>query len=151
MSTEQHTHGHVANGRPEHQDVHFEARDVRTSPIRKFLVYLGIVIVAAYFVTLGIYRGLKGYWASSYPQPMPSRMEAGATMPPEPRLQGMPGHMTDPQQDLREKIKADTEANNQLGWVDEKSGIAQIPVGDAMQLIVEKGLPPVEQPPAEKK
>jgi hypothetical protein len=151
MSTEQHSHGHSTNGRPQHDDVSFEPRDVRTSPILKFLVSLGIVIVASYFITLGIYRGLKNYWAASYPEPLPSRMLAGPTMPPEPRLQGMPGHLTDPQQDLRNKIKADTEANNTLQWIDEKAGIAQIPVSDAMQLIVKKGLPAVTPPPAEKK
>jgi hypothetical protein len=151
MSTEHHNHGHASNGRPVHGDVSFEPRDVRTSPILKFLFYLGIAIVLSYILTFGIYRGLKSFWAGSYQQPMPSRMEAGPTMPPEPRLQGMPGHLTDPQQDLREKLQADSEANKTLGWIDEKSGIAQIPVKDAMQLIVEKGLPAVTSPPAEKK
>lgn len=152
MSTENYSHGHDGkDGRPVHVDVSFETRDVRTSPILKFLVYLGITIVVSYFLVLGIYRGLKSYWASTYQEPMPSRVEMGPTMPPEPRLQGMPGHLTDPQQDLREKVKADTEANNQLGWIDEKAGIAQIPVKDAMQLIVEKGLPAATPPPAEKK
>jgi len=150
MSTE-HTHGPANNERPVHQDVSFEARDIRTSPILKFLVYLGITVVISYFIALGVYKGLKKYWASTYAPPMPSRLEAGPTMPPEPRLQGMPGHLTDPQQDLRNKLKADTEANNKLEWIDEKAGIAEIPVSDAMQLIVEKGLPAVTPPPAEKK
>jgi hypothetical protein len=66
-------------------------------------------------------------------------------------MQGMPGHLTDPQQDLRNKIKADMDANKKFGWIDQKDGIAQIPVSDAMQLIVEKGLPAVATPPAEKK
>jgi hypothetical protein len=159
MSTERHSHGHLVrpraehfvDGRPVHQDVAFEPQDVRVSPILKFLIYLGISIVISYFVALGIYRGLKNYWAESYPQPIPSRVEAGPTMPPEPRLQGMPGHENDPQQDLREKLKADMEANNTLEWVDEQAGIAEIPVSDAMQLIVEKGLPAIATPPAEKK
>ncbi|HYA25894.1 MAG TPA: hypothetical protein VEF05_17150 [Terriglobales bacterium] len=151
MSTEHHTHGPTPNGSPVHQDVSFEPRDVRTSPILKFLVYLGITIVISYVITLGIYRGLNRYWTATYPQPMPARMEAGPTMPPEPRLQGLPGHLTDPQQDLRDKLKADTEANNKLSWIDEKAGIAEIPVEDAMRLIVEKGLPAVTPPPAEKK
>ncbi len=151
MSTEHHTHGQAANGRPVHEDVSFEPRDVRTSPILKFLVSLGIVIILSYILCYGIYRGLKSYWAGSYRRPLPSRLEAGPTMPPEPRLQGMPGHLTDPQQDLRDKLKADNEANKTLGWIDEKAGIAQIPVKDAMQLIVEKGLPAVTPPPAEKK
>jgi hypothetical protein len=159
MSTERHSHGHAVrpeeghtvNGRPVHTDVAFESKDVQVSPILKFLVYLGITIVVSYFITLGIYRGLRTYWAQSYAEPMPSRMAAGPTMPPEPRLQGMPGHLTDPQQDLRDKIKADTEANDKLEWIDEKAGLAQIPVSDAMQLIVEKGLPAIAATPAEAK
>jgi hypothetical protein len=151
MSTDD-THGHAGNnGRPVHKDVSFEPRDVRTSPILRFLVYLGIVIVLSYVVTLGIYRGLNHFWTNEYPPPMPSRMAAGPSMPPEPRLQGMPGHLTDPQQDLRDKIKADTEANEKLEWIDQKAGVAQIPVSDAMQLVVQKGLPAVAPPPAEKK
>lgn len=151
MSTEHHNHGQTPNGRPVHQDVSFEPRDVRVSVIQKFLIYLGITIVLSYVLVLGIYRGLKSYWANSYPQPLPSRVEAGPTMPPEPRMQGMPGHLTDPQQDLRNKLATDNKANRTLGWIDEKGGIAQIPVKDAMQLIVEKGLPAVTPLPAEKK
>jgi len=151
MSTEHHNQGQDAKAGPVHADVSFEPRDVRTSLILKFLFYLGVTIVASYILTFGIYRGLKSFWADSYYQPMPSRLEAGPTMPPEPRMQGMPGHLTDPQQDLRDKLKADTEANKALAWIDRQSGIAQIPVKDAMQLIVEKGLPAVAAPPAEKK
>jgi hypothetical protein len=151
MSTDPHMHGAgSSNGRPVHDDVSFEPRDVSVSPILKFLFYLGIVIVISYVLTLGIYKGLKNFWASQYSEPVPSRLEAGPTTPPEPRLQGMPGHLIDPQQDLRNKIKADTEANDTLGWIDEKAGIAEIPVSDAMQLIVQKGLP-AAKPQAEKK
>lgn len=144
MSTEHHHHGHATNGRPVHNDVSFEARDVRTSPILKFLFYLGIVIVLSYVLVYGIYKGLGNFWAGTHQPPMPSRAEEpGPTMPPEPRLQGMPGHLVDPQEDYRQKIKADVEANKQLQWIDEKAGIAEIPVKDAMHLIVEKGMPPI--------
>jgi len=151
MSTEHLSHGHVQNGRPVHPDVSFEKTDVRTSPILKFLISLGVLVILSYVLVYGIYRGLKSYWADSYAPPLPSRLEAGPTMPPEPRMQGMPGHLVDPQQDLRNKITADTDANKRLAWIDQKAGIAQIPVQDAMQLIVEKGLPAVTPPPAEKK
>ena len=63
----------------------------------------------------------------------------------------MPGHRVDPQQDLRDKVRADTEANEKFGWIDEKAGLAQIPVSDAMKIIAEKGLPVVATPPAETK
>jgi hypothetical protein len=151
MNTEHPSAGHGTNGRPVHLDVRFEKTDVRTAPILRFLFYLAVLIVFSYLLTLGIYRGLKSSWADSYTPPPPSRLEAGPTMPPEPRMQGMPGHLIDPQHDLQDKIQADNEANRKLAWVDEKSGIAQIPVKDAMQLIVERGWPAVSAFPAEKK
>jgi hypothetical protein len=151
MSTEHMSHGHSSNGRPIHPDVSFEKTDVHTGPILKALFYLGLMVVFSYLLTLGVYRGLIKYWASTYTPPVPSRVEAGPTVIPEPRLQGMPGHLDDPQQDMRDKVKEDNEANRKLGWVDQKAGIAQIPVKDAMQLIVEKGLPAITPAPAEKK
>ena len=149
MSTEQHNHG-APNGRPQHGDVSFEPQDVQPSPILKFLFWLGVAVVLSFILSLGVYKGLKNYWTNAYVEPPPSRA-AGLHYPPEPRLQGMPGHLTDPQQDMRDKVAADTKENNTLGWVDEKAGIAQIPVKDAMQLIVEKGLPAVKPMPEEKK
>jgi hypothetical protein len=151
MSTEHPNHGNAGNNRPVHSDVSFEKTDVRTKPIIKFLSYLGILVIFSYLLVLGMYRGLENYWAGTYAPPIPSQLEAAPTMPPEPRMQGMPGHLTDPQQDLRNKIRADMDANKKFAWIDQKDGIAQIPVSDAMQLIVEKGLPAVATPPAEKK
>jgi hypothetical protein len=149
MSNEHYNHGHTNGERPQHADVSFEATDVRSSPIFKFLAYLGITTIASFILSIGIYKGLKSYWTNSYEAPAPMR-DAGPHFPPEPRMQGMPGHLTDPQHDMREKVEADTKANNELGWVDKNAGIAQIPVKDAMKLIVEKGLPAVSAP-AEKK
>jgi hypothetical protein len=151
MSTEHKKHGHGETRRPLHEDISFETQDVKSSPIFRFLAFLGIAVALSYVLVLGLYRGLTKYWNSTYTQAPPSREGMSATMPPEPRLQGMPGHPTDPQQDWREMLKTDTEANNQLGWVDEKTGVARIPVKDAMHLIVEKGLPAIPVPPAEKK
>jgi hypothetical protein len=71
-------------------------------------------------------------------------------MPPEPRLQGVPGHETDPQQDLREKIAADTKANESLGWVDRANGIAQIPVKDAMKILAETSASAAPKAPEKK-
>jgi hypothetical protein len=140
MSTEHPSHGQSNGKRPQHADVSFEAQDVKASPILKFLTYLGITVIVSFLLSVGIYKGLKNYWTSSYDAPPPS-WDAGAHLPPEPRMQGMPGHLSDPQHDMREKLEADTKANNELGWVDKNAGIAQIPVKDAMKLIVEKGLP----------
>jgi hypothetical protein len=150
MSTEHHNHGQANGGRPEHADVSYEATDVRSSPIFKFLTYLGVTVILSFFLSLGIYKGLKNYWTNSYAVPAPSRV-VGPHMPPEPRMQGMPGHLTDPQLDMRMKVEADTKANNEAGWVDRNAGLAQIPVKDAMKLIVEKGMPAINPAAMEKK
>jgi hypothetical protein len=149
MSTEHSNHG-TNNGRPQHEDVSFETLDVQPSPIIKFLAWLGVAVILSFILSLGVYVGLKNYWMSTYVEPPPSR-PVGLQYPPEPRLQGMPGHLTDPQQDLRNKVSEDTKENDKLGWVDEKAGVAQIPVKDAMQLIVEKGLPAIKPLPEETK
>jgi hypothetical protein len=148
MSTERHNTGQAEFRLPLHEDVAFETQDVQTRPILKFLIGLAIVIVLSYGATWIIYRGLIKYWTSVYEPPPPSRAELGIIYPPEPRLQGMPGHTDDPQQDWRDKQAADKAANDKFGWIDQKGGLAQIPVKDAMKLIAEKGLPVVPASPA---
>jgi hypothetical protein len=147
MSTEHHESGHAEIRIPLHEDVSFEERDVRVSAILKFLISLGITVVLSYILAFGVYRGLTRYWRDTYVPPPPSRGDTGPTLPPEPRLQGMPGHLNDPQLDWREMVKEDAKANDTFEWIDRQRGIAQIPVKDAMQAIVEKGLPALPAAP----
>jgi hypothetical protein len=154
MSTESRKQAHDAGQVPHNADVSFEERDVKAGTIYGYLLALGLAVVAALLVCIYILRFTTNFAASSDTPPPPSRDALGPNyreFPPEPRLQGVPGHITDPQQDLRDKVKADTEANGKLEWIDKNSGIAQIPVKDAMRIIAEKGLPGVSTPPTEKK
>lgn len=153
MSTESHKKGHDASQVPHHADVSFEGRDVKVGTIYGYLFALGLAVVASLLVCIYILRFATNFAASSDTPPPPSRDALGPNyreFPPEPRLQGVPGHTTDPQQDLRDKVKADTEANAKFDWIDKNSGIAQIPVKDAMRIIAEKGLPGVSTPPAKR-
>jgi hypothetical protein len=150
MSTEIHKTSDSAGQLPKHDDVSFESSDVETKSILAYLVYLAIVVFAAFVVCIYIFRYTSKFAAQSDTPPVPAHQGVAPTMPPEPRLQGILGHQTDAQQDLRNKLKEDTAANEKLGWIDEKAGIAQIPVRDAMKIIAEKGLPAVTAPPAEK-
>jgi 7-keto-8-aminopelargonate synthetase-like enzyme len=150
MSTESHNPGQE----PRHTDVSFEERDVQTSTIYGYLLALGLAVVASALICVYILRFTMNYAASTDAPPPPSRGALGKDfrmMPPEPRLQGVPGHQTDPQADLRQKVHDDSEANEKLEWVDRGSGIAQIPVKDAMKMIAEKGLPAGPAPAMEKK
>jgi hypothetical protein len=154
MSTESHNSAHNAGAVPEHDTVAFETRDVKARTIYVYLLVLAVAVILSYLVCVFILRATTRMAAESDTPPPPVRQELGKaylTMPPEPRLQGVPGHDTDPQYDLREKLREDTEANEKAGWIDQNSGIAQIPVEDAMKIIAEKGLPAASTPPAEKK
>jgi len=150
MSTESHNTGQE----PRHNDVSFEERDVQASTIYGYLFTLGLAVVISALICVYILRFTLRYAASTDTPPPPSREALGKdyrVLPPEPRLQGVPGHQTDPQADLRKKIQEDSEANEKLEWIDKAGGIAQIPVKDAMKIVAEKGLPAGPAPAAEKK
>jgi hypothetical protein len=156
MSTEMHNTSpgaaHGSDAEPRNRDVSFEKADVQPNTIYWYLGALAIAVVLSYVVCVYVLR-LTTKMAVDYDTPPPMiRQEMGSAyevMPPEPRLQGVPGHGNDPQSDLRQKMESDTEANKKYGWIDQNAGIAQIPVQDAMKIIAEKGLPGA--PPAEKK
>jgi hypothetical protein len=149
--SEHHKAGHTTGDAPRHSDVSFEERDIKVGSIYWYLIALGLATVIALIICVFILRFTSSLAASSDIAPPPSREAMGKDYPPEPRLQGVPGHVNDPQKDLREKLQADLDANEKLQWVDKNAGIAQIPVEDAMKIIAEKGLPGASAAPAEKK
>jgi len=139
MSTESQTTGQE----PRHTDVSFEERDIQASTIYGYLLALGAAVVASLLICVYILRFTTNFMSSFDTPPPPSREALGKDyrmLPPEPRLQGIPGHESDPQADLRKKNQEDAEANEKLEWIDKSGGIAQIPVKDAMKIIAEKGL-----------
>jgi hypothetical protein len=150
MSTESQNTGQE----PRNTDVSFEERDIQTGSIYGYLFAMALAVVASALICVYILRFTLNFAASSETPPPPSREALGKDyrmMPPEPRLQGVPGHQTDPQADLRRKNHEDSEANEKLEWIDKAGGVAQIPVKDAMKIIAEKGLPAGPAPAAEKK
>ena len=141
MSTDMH---HSAAGEPRHDDVAFERADIHPATIYWYLGALAVAVILSYVVCVFVLR-VTTKIAVDYDTPPPAvRQEMGSAydaLPPEPRLQGVPGHTEDPQADLRNKREADEKANETTGWIDQNAGIAQIPVSDAMKIIAEKGLP----------
>ena len=157
MNTE--NHGHDSGQTPRHADVSFEGSDIETKVIYRYLLILAISVIATFLACIFIERTAMNYSLQEETQMAPSRAAMGSkytAMPPEPRLQGISGHENDPQQDLRNLRKEEQDANESYQWVDKSSGIAQIPVSEAMKIIAEKGLPgavarAVEQKKAEPK
>jgi len=151
MSTEHHNTGEPDDQSPTNADVAFESSDIDTRTILSYLLYLALSVAAAFTVSVFVFHFMSKMAADSDTPMAPVHHGVGATMPPEPMLQGIPGHETDPQLDLRLKLAADEAANERLDWVNKQAGIAQIPVDEAMKIIVSKGLPSVAAPAAEKR
>lgn len=151
MSTEHHSTGHTGDQPPTHADVTFESSDINTRTILAYMLYLALAVVVAFIASVFVFRFTSKMAADSDTPMAPVHRGVGPTMPPEPRLQGVPGHTNDPQLDLRDKKESDDAANESYGWTDRQAGIAQIPIEEAMKIIVAKGLPAVSAPAAEKK
>src|SRR5260370_17988072 len=123
MSTESHNTGQE----PRHPDVSFEERDIKAGTIYGYLFALGAAVVVSALICVYILRFTLNFAASTDTPPPPSRKALGKDyrmMPPEPRLQAVPGHQTNPQSDLRKQIHEDSEAHEKLEWIDRSSGIA---------------------------
>jgi hypothetical protein len=139
---------------PRHDTVSYEARDVTVRTIYWYLIALTISVAAAFFISVYVLRYTERFVSRNETPMMPARAAMGPdyrVLPPEPRLQGVPGHDADPQQDHRDKVRADNEANEKYGWIDQNAGIAQIPVKEAMEIIAQKGLPATPAAAPEKK
>jgi len=159
MSTEKHGAAPDASGLPTNPDVTFESSDVEVGSIYWYLFALGVAVALSLFLCVYIFRFTANLMQKSNTPPTAAMQQMTDKMTPEekqamdypsePRLQGVPGHSNDPQEDLRQKIAADKKANESLAWIDRNAGLAQIPVEDAMKIIAEKGL--AGAPPAEKK
>src|SRR6267142_5205878 len=100
MSTESHNTGQE----PRHTDVSFEERDIKAGTIYGYLFALALAVVASFLICVYILRFTLKFAASSDTPPPPSRGALGKdfrALPPEPRLQGVPGHETEDRKSTR--------------------------------------------------
>jgi hypothetical protein len=138
------------NIEPVHADVAYDHTDVKPRSVLAFLFYLALGLAAIFLIAWGSLRLIESRTARFDSPPSPVRQGVQKDIPPEPRLQGVPAHRTDPQQDLREMRAKDEADLNSYAWVDRQNGIARIPIKEAMKIIVEKGVPSSEAKPAAK-
>jgi hypothetical protein len=120
---------------PDNVEVAHEESDVNVGAIIRYgvgLLVLALVVHVFLWWLFGVYeRQNQRAQTPAYP------MAAGHQnrLPPSPRLQENPQQEL---QDLHAKQKALLEG---YGWVNKEAGIARIPIEDAMQIVVERGLP----------
>ncbi len=116
----------------------YERRDA--NPTMLFFIGGGLIvlILVVMFILVGIMDVFDKYRPTSDEPPPPATAQAHI-VPPEPRLQ------TDPKLEYERMFAEEDSLLRSYGWVDEKDGIAHIPIDTAIAIIASRGLPFREQ------
>jgi hypothetical protein len=113
-----------------------ETSDVSTPDIAKFGVGLIIVAIVTHILMWGLYE----YFAAREPRAQAAG-QARDQLPPEPRLQGAPGHEIHPVEELNAMRRAEDSILTTYAWVAQDSGTARVPIEQAIKMLAERGLP----------
>src|SRR5688572_14717589 len=113
-----------------------EESDVSIRGIVRFGVGLAVAAIAIHVAIWGVFRFLESR-EEKKDRPIPPLVAAGlARTPPGPRLE------PDPVAARRRAQARENAALTSYAWVDRGSGVVRIPIERAMDLLVERGLPP---------
>jgi len=135
-------HGHAPADNP---TVHHETSDVNIRAIFAFGAGLIAVAAAVHFIIWLMFLYFGAREATGEVRQFPLAVSQENRLPPEPRLQ------TNPRQDLIDLRNGEDALLNGYSWVDKTQGIVRIPIGDAMKLTVQRGLPARQESGQEKK
>ncbi len=115
-----------------HQSAKHETSDANISALVKFGIGLFVLIVVVLFSMRSMFEHFSTVQQLG---PPPSPFAETRVLPQAPRLQ------VTPVLDLKQLRESEEEKLNSYGWVDQKAGIAHIPIDRAMDLLLAKGLP----------
>jgi len=113
-----------------------ETSDVSIPDIVKFGVGLVIIAIVTHILMWGLYK----YYAAREPYAQ-SAGQKRDQLPPEPRLQGAPGHEIHPVEELNSMRAAEESVLTTYAWVAQATGTARIPIEQAIKMLAERGLP----------
>jgi hypothetical protein len=124
-----HPHGDLVN-----VDVHHEESDINLRALTWFVVVLTVIVLAVDVVCWGMFRLMNHYEAVNEPYVTPLAVPPGQ-QPSGPQLQ------TTPWTDLKQLRAQEHEYLNSYGWVDERLGVARVPIAKAKEMLLKKGIP----------
>lgn len=126
----------------ENPETRYERRDLSPHSVLLFLVGLAVVSVLIYFMLWGFYGYLNAFRQKPQRPAAPLEAVHGNENPeraiqrfPEPRLQ------PNPAADLNKFRTQEEQTLNSYGWVDPQTGVAHIPIEQAIDIIAARGLP----------
>src|SRR5687767_14945509 len=125
----------------EDQPRQYETDEVRPTPLALF----GIIAFAALALSLLALYWIFGVFERNAREAdrvrVPSAVPSAAPVPPEPRLQGIPGfHANTPSEDQAELKEKWEKLLGSYGKTSEE-GFVRIPVERAVEILLERGLP----------
>ena len=111
----------------------YETRDADATGVLKFLLGLGIVIVVVTIVCYALFRYYTAH--EENPPATESPFADVRQLPPAPRLQVYP------REDWLKFREEQQKSLETLAWANRSAGIARVPIEEAMDLLVKKGVP----------
>ncbi|MFY9647419.1 MAG: hypothetical protein WAK29_19715 [Terriglobales bacterium] len=153
MSEEMMNHGHSG------QETGFEHEDLGTRGVFAFMIGLAVIGVVIYFIIVGMYSFLDNYERSQMATASPlvtskgamSRVVTQADMDKAFKDNGAPMLETNERGQFKDFLIRQENQLNSYGWVDQKDGVARIPITLAMKLVEQRGLPVYPQSGADTK
>ena len=137
-SRDPHAHGggdyHGSASHIDNPDVTHEHDDINVRAILSFVIVLSVIAIVIHVAMWAMFKGLQWYERTNEPYVSPLT-EAAGRRPPDPQLQ------TTPWKDYREFHAEQRTYLHSYGWVDEKLGVARIPIAKAKELMLQQGLP----------
>ena len=115
-------------------DVSHEHDDINVRALLWYVVILFGITVTIQAAMWGMFKGLEWYEGKNEPYVTPLTEPAGRPWP-------QPGLQVTPWTDYREFHAEQRNRLHSYGWVDEKLGVARIPIDKAKQMLLQRGLP----------
>jgi hypothetical protein len=130
-------------------DIGFERQDLGSKPVFGFIISLVISGVLIYYVIWGIFHFLDAFDRKNQQvrAPLVQIEKANPREVQSSEMQRFPEpHLEENERsELNGFRYGEEEELNSYGWVDEKAGVAHIPITQAMQMIAQRGLPTTPQ------
>src|ERR1700692_4354521 len=143
----------IINNGHGHHETEFEREDLSTRGVFLFMAGLALSGIVIYFIIVGMYSFLDKYERSQMATASPlvttkgsmSRVVTQEDMDKKFKDNGAPMLETNERGQLRDFLMNQENQLNSYGWVDEKSGVAHIPIERAMDVLIERGVPVFSQ------
>jgi hypothetical protein len=137
---------HHAPEEMHNDDVAHEHSDINIPALMWSAGILAAVVGGTALLMLLLFNFLESEAAARDPKLSPLAMPS-TTMPPTTTASPFFGGALDPKLMVNEPIRLeevrrlDAQALTGYGWLDEKAGVARIPIDEAKKLVIERGLP----------